>query len=51
VVVVHEEEEKCRDAIYNNAAGSGVAKAVAISGFNLSRGKNNTIQASQWQQR
>jgi hypothetical protein len=47
-VVVHEDEEKCRDAIYSGAAGPAANKAVHTSGNNFSKGRNNTITASRW---
>lgn len=48
VVVVNEEEERCRDAIYQDAAGSMVPRAVHLSGVNFSRGRNNTKIASRY---
>jgi hypothetical protein len=47
-VVVHDEEDKCRDAIYNNAAGAGVGRAVHTSGLNFIKGRNNTIISSRY---
>lgn len=43
LVVVHEDEEKCRDAMYDKAAGASVSKAVHISGLNFSRIRNDCI--------
>lgn len=51
VVVVHDDQEKCRDAIYASAAGAIVPKAVHITGQNFSKGKNNTITSSNFRQR
>lgn len=42
-VVVHEAEEKCRDAIYRRDAGQAVNKAVHTSGLIFTRGRNDTI--------
>lgn len=48
VVVVHEEEEKCRDAMYNMAAGPSVVMAVHPSGLNVSKKRNNTLITSRY---
>lgn len=48
VVVVHEEEEKCRDAIYRGDAGPAANKAVHTSGNSFTKGRNGTITASRW---
>lgn len=47
-VVVHEEQEKCRDAIYRGDAGQAVNKAVHTSGLSFTRGRNNTITMANW---
>jgi hypothetical protein len=48
LVVVHEDAEKCRDAIYDKAAGASVMKAVHVSGLNFIKiPRNETIIVSQ----
>jgi hypothetical protein len=46
-VVVHEDKEKCRDAMYDKAAGANVSKVVHISGLRFTRLKHDTIVVEQ----
>ena len=51
VVVVHEDEQRARDAVYNTAAGVRVPRAVHRSGTNFTTGRNGTIVAGHYSNR